>query len=236
MWDNPRILNLAAGVLIGLTILASGAAGGWLLLHSALFPLRELDVTTALRKTTKAEVEAALRGRITGNFFAISPDEVRTALEGLPWVRRASVRRVWPDRLEAELEEQTALARWGDDALVNAYGERFSARSNAALPLFVGPEGTEHEMAARYARFAAIVAPLGTGLERVVLTPRFAWQLRLSGGLEIMLGRNADAAEARLRRFVGVYDATLKTLPGTHGYVDLRYANGFALRVPDLKG
>lgn len=236
MWDNPRVLNLAAGVLTGLAILAAGAAGGWLLLHSPLFPLRELDVTTALRKTTKPQIEAALRGRITGNFFAVSPDEVRTALEGLPWVRRASVRRVWPDRLEVELEEQTALARWGDDGLVNGYGERFNARSEAPLPLFVGPEGTEHEMAARYARFAAIVAPLGTGLERVVLTPRFAWQLRLSGGLEIMLGRNADAAEARLRRFVGVYDATLKTLPGTHAYVDLRYANGFALRVPDLKG
>lgn len=236
MWDNPRTLNLAAGVLIGLTILAAGASGGWLLLHSPLFPLRELDVTTALRKTTKAEIEAALHGRIRGNFFAVSPDEVRTALEGLPWVRRASVRRVWPDRLEVELEEQVALARWGDDALVNGYGERFNAHSDAALPLFVGPEGTEHEMAARYAQFAAIVAPLGTGLERVVLTPRFAWQLRLSDGLEIMLGRNAQAAEARLRRFVGVYDVTLKTLPGTHGHVDLRYANGFAVRVPDLKG
>jgi cell division protein FtsQ len=49
-----------------------------------------------------------------------------------------------------------------------------------------------------------------------------------------MLGRDADAAEERLRRFVGVYDATLKTMQRKHEYVDLRYPNGFALRMPEL--
>jgi len=34
-----------------------------------------------------------------------------------------------------------------------------------------------------------------------------------------------------LQRFVEVYDATVGRLPGRHEYVDLRYANGFALRV-----
>jgi cell division protein FtsQ len=80
------------------------------------------------------------------------------------------------------------------------------------------------------------VAPLGAKLERVVLSERRAWQLRLDNGLQIMLGRDADGAEARLARFVEVHAATLGRIARSHGYVDLRYPNGFALRVPELPG
>jgi cell division protein FtsQ len=236
MWDNPRALNLAAGVLVGMAALAFSAAAVLLLLRSPWFPVRYVEVSHALQKTTKDEIEAATRGRVGGNFFAVAPAELRAALEQLPWVRRASVRRVWPDRLEVALEEHVPLARWGDDALINTYGERFHGSTDAPLPRFFGPAGSEHEVARRYARFAAAVVPLDGALERVVLTPRYAWQLRLSGGMQIMLGRDADAAEARLRRFVEIYTATLGGTERKHEYVDLRYPNGFALRVPEPRG
>ena len=42
--------------------------------------------------------------------------------------------------------------------------------------------------------------------------------------------------EVRLARFVAAYPATLGKLARRHEYVDLRYPNGFALRVPELKG
>jgi len=238
MWDNPRLLNLVAGMLIGLALLAFLIAGGQRLLRSQLFPLHEIVVTQPLARTTRADIEAAVRERITGNFFALDLEQVRGALERLPWVRRATVRRIWPDRLEVSLEEHVALARWGGDAdmsaLVDTYGERFAAQTGEALPLFVGPPGTEHEVASRYARFSRLVAPLGAPIERVTLTPRFAWQLRLADGLNLMLGRDADLAESRLQRFVAVYDQTVKNIPRRHEYVDLRYPNGFAVRVPDL--
>jgi cell division protein FtsQ len=236
MWDNPRILNVTAGALVGIAGLIFAIVGIALLLRSPLFPVTELEVKNALAKTTKQEIEAAARGRVGGNFFAVDPAGVRAALEQLPWVRRVSVRRTWPDRLEVTLEEHVALARWGDDALVNTYGERFSGRTEQALPMFLGPAGTELEVARRYARFARLVAPLGAELERVVLTPRYAWQLRLASGLHIMLGRDADAGESRLQRFVDAYPATLGKIARRHEHVDLRYPNGFALRVPELKG
>jgi len=236
MWDNPRVLNIVAGALVGVAMLAFGVAGFWMLLRSELFPVREVTVAQALQKTAREDIESALHGRIRGNFFAVSGDEVRAGLEKLPWVRRAAVRRVWPDRLEVSIEEHVALARWGDDALVNTHGERFFGATEDALPLFVGPAGTEQEVTLRYARFSDAVSPLRLQVERVVLTPRLAWQLRLSGGLDVMLGRDGELAEARLRRFVGAYGLTLATINRKHDYVDLRYPNGFALRVPGLPG
>ena len=236
MWDNPRALNIIAGALVGVAALAFFAVGALMLLRSELFPIREVEVRTALKKTTKAEIEQALAGRISGNFFAVSPEELRAALERLPWVRSASVRRVWPDRLEVAFEEHVALARLGDDALVNTFGERFVGKSAEQLPHFLAPAGTEGEVARRYARFSAAAAPLGSPVQRVVLTPRLAWQLRLENGLNLMLGRDGDAAEERLRRFVEVYPLTLARIQRRHEYVDLRYPNGFALRIPEMKG
>jgi len=236
MWDNPRLLNSAAALLVGVAALLFAFAGLQLLLRSPLFPIRELEVDHGLKHTTRQEIEAAVRGRIAGNFFAVELSGIRAAIEQLPWVRRVTVRRVWPDRIEVSVEEHVALARWGDEALVNTYGERFPGHSQAVLPAFLGPAGTEQEVARRYAHFASLVAPLGTSLERVVLTPRYAWQLRLGSGLNIMLGRDADSAELRLARFVAAYPETLGRIARRHAYVDLRYLNGFALRMPELRG
>jgi cell division protein FtsQ len=227
MWDNPRLLNATAGFLIGITALACTLAGAHWLLRSSLFPIRVVELRTPLQHASTAELQAVLARYAAGNFFAAPIDEVRAAAERLPWVRRASVRRVWPDRLEVTIEEHVAFARWGTEALVNVQGERFSATSDAELPLFIGPPGTEAEIARRYSRFAQRLAPLGSPLERVVLSARHGWQLRLANGLQITLGRDVDAAEERLAHFVDAY------VPGGNfraEVVDLRYPNGFAVR------
>ena len=231
MWDNPRLLNAAAGFLVGLALFAFAAAGLRVALRSPLFPVRSVEVLTPLKHAPREAIERAVQRQLDGNFFGARIGELRRALEQVPWVRRAEVRRVWPDRLEVSLEEHVALARWAAGGAVNTYGERFAGPADPALPLLAGPEGSEAELAARYPRFARLIEPLGAPLERVVLTPRYAWQLRLANGLSLMLGRDADLAERRLQRFVSVYDATVGHLPERHDAVDLRYANGFAVRV-----
>ncbi len=235
MWDNPRRLNAAASALFAVAFVLFALAGIRIVLSSPLFPVREITLRGDLSHTARADLEQSARGRIAGNFFALDLAGVRAGLEQLPWVRRVDVRRIWPDRIEVLIEEHVALARWGDVGLVNTHGERFPGQTDAALPVFAGPAGAEGEVTRRYHRFVELLAPLGSELERVILTPRFAWQLRLAGGLSIELGRDlANApAEARLARFVGVYGQTLGRIPRRHEYVDLRYPNGFALRVPE---
>lgn len=238
MWDNPRLLNAAAGALTALALMVFAVAALQLLLRSELFPLRAMTVRGSLVHTSRAEIEQAAHGRIGGNFFAVDLAQVRAALEGLPWVRRVEVRRVWPDRLEATLEEHVALARWAAGGLVNVQGERFAGASEAALPQFAGPAGSEAEVTRRYRGFVEILAPLAAAPERVALSPRYAWRLRLDGGLDIELGRDApqDPVEARLARLVAAWPQTLARMPMKHERVDLRYPNGFALRLADAKG
>ncbi len=240
MWDNPRLLNLAANALIGLSVLLFAYAGLQLLLRSPLFPLREVVVHGQPKNADREEIASALDG-VGGNFFAAELAEVRARLEQVAWVRRVAARRIWPDRVEVRLEEHVAFARWGASGLVNSFGEPFAAGMNAAaqasLPLLAGPAGTEAEVARRYRRFAEQLAPLGETLDRVVLNPRHAWQLRLAGGLQLELGRDGpDSVEQRLERFVAAFPDSLGRLGRQHQQADLRYPNGFALRVAGWKG
>jgi cell division protein FtsQ len=230
MWDNPRLLNGAAGFLVGLVALACTLVGLQWLLRAVPYPVRVVEVTTPLKLASSADLEAVLARHGAGNFFALPIDELRAAVERLPWVRAATVRRVWPDRVEVAIEEHVALARWGADALVNTYGERFVARCDAPLPLFVGPPGSEAEVTRRYERFSGLLAPLGSPVERIALSARHAWQLRLANGLQLTLGRDAELAEQRLGRFVEAYASAVGKARVPEA-VDLRYPNGFALRV-----
>jgi cell division protein FtsQ len=232
-------LALLAGMLSGLLMLAACLGGLYWLLLPQRFPVTQVELKGELKNITRAQIEAALP-RAAGNFFAADLAEVRASVERLAWVRRVAVRRVWPGRLEVAVEEHVALARWGTgdemSRLVNTFGETFSANTKQALPVFVAPGGTAAEVVRRYRRFNELVAPLGTSVERVVLTQRLAWQLRLGNGLHVMLGRDADLAEERLHRFVESYAVTVGKTKKRHEYVDLRYPNGFALRVPDGSG
>ena len=138
-------VQMALGVCAGLAILGACFAALYWLLMPQRFPVSQVELTGELKNTTRAQIEAVLP-RASGNFFAVALGGVRASVERLPWVRRVSVRRVWPDRLQIFVEEHVALARWGtgDDTsrLVNTHGETFSGRSKETLPAFIGPAGT----------------------------------------------------------------------------------------------
>ena len=242
MWDNADMLNGCANALYALAAAALIAAGVYTAVHSPLLPLRRLDVQGDLAHVTREQAESAARSGAAGTFLSVDLDAVRRAFESLPWVRKVEARRLWPDRIEVSIEEHAALARWGSDAqtrrLVNTYGEVFEAELPEAtrLPQFTGPSGSAQEVTRRYAAFRQTLAPLQLDPRQVLLSPRYAWELRLSNGLTLELGRDQlkEPVLQRLARFVTFYAQTLGSLNRRLEYVDLRYPSGFALRVPEI--
>ena len=242
MWDNADMLNGCANALYAFAAAALIFAGGYALVHTPLLPLRTLVLQGELKHVTREQAEAAARAGAAGTFFSVDLDAVRSAFESLPWVRKVEVRRLWPDRLQVSLEEHVALARWGADAhsgrLVNSYGEVFEGAlpEAASLPQFAGPSGSAEEVARRYAAFRDALAPLALEPRQVLLSARYSWQLRLSNGLTLELGRDQlkEPVLQRLTRFVAYYAQTLGRLKRKFEYADLRYPSGFALRVPEI--
>lgn len=236
-WHRPEWMNLTSDVLL----LAGSIALGYALVRSALampvFGFREVVVISPLSQVTTAQLEYAAQSGLRGNFFSVRLDEARSAFEKLPWVRRAEVRRVWPGTLEVKLEEHVATAYWrttesGDMRLVNQYGEVFAAASNANMPMFSGPEGRAAEVLTRYKEFSERVAPLKLQVSAVALSTRDAWQLKLSDGMVLDLGRDETKQPVgeRLSRFTEVWPAARTHLAQPVKLADLRYPSGFAVR------
>ncbi len=234
MWDNARFLNAVADLLYlaaaGLVVWAVAQAAA----RTPLLPIRTVFVEGRPAHVDADDVTAALEGRVAGNFFGLALADVRRELARLPWVRQVEARREWPDRIVVRFEEHRALARWADGRLVNTHGELVDASSDAPLPLLGGPAGTEREVARRYLAIRELVAPLGTEPVQVTLSARYAWQARLANGLVLELGRDQarPALEERLARFVAAYPRAAAQLDRRVVHVDLRYPNGFAIRLP----
>lgn len=243
MWNNYQLLSLCANLLFVMVALATIYAINLRYIKLPVFPLKEISVEGVdrlnpdngqLRKVTFQEIEQIVRNDITGNFFTVNLSGVRQALKELPWVRTAQIYRDWPDGLNVLLEEHKVLAHWGNSALVNTYGEIFRAAVNEELPLFVGPmEENSREMAQRYINFSEILKPLKQRINEINLSPRHAWCIRLGTGTVLELGRGQ--VETALARYASVYNQSVAQFYQEIqlDYMDLRYPNGFAVRIPE---
>lgn len=229
MWDRPEALTAVANFLYGIAAVALMYIVLLAAIHLPVFPVREVKVVGHISQVTRAQIEAVVHRELRGNFFTISLDASRQAFEKLPWVRRVQVRRHWPDRLEVALEEHEVLARWGAEGLVNLQGEVFAAASDAKLPVLTGPREISKEIADNFVRFRGQLEPLGLQVAEVAVSDRRAWRLRLEDGMTLELGREQMAA--RLGKFVSAYAQSVARLHERPQVVDLRYPNGFAVRM-----
>lgn len=257
MWNDARLTNLIANTLAVLAVLAMLAAGLVWLAQRPFFTLSALELEPTpegqLHYVSTGAVRATIAGRLTGNFFTVDLDQARSLFESVPWVRRATVRRIWPNTLRVRIEEQQPLALWNETQMINTWGESFTANTGelddeAELPQFSGPEGTESLVVQRYAELARWFAPLNLHVKQLDLSPRYAWRATVSNGMMLELGRDpgADAPDphglpgalpfgARIQRFVQAWPRVLGRLEGrVVSQADLRYPNGFALALEPL--
>ncbi len=227
-----RMLTWGALALIVYGVLGWLAAQPW-------FALTTLEVKTPVQHVTEAQIRLVAERKVRGTFFTVDLDRVRESLEKLPWVREARVERRWPDTLVVSLVEHVPLARWNDHALVSSEGEIFGAAVSGKLPRLTGPDEASAEVVAAYRRHSRALAPLGLHIEALRLSPRRAWRIEVDNGMQLALGR--DQADARLARFVALYPRLFAAPPATDDQtviavvpvaVDLRYPDGFAVRMP----
>lgn len=247
---DVRLMNGVAALVFAVALLAlAGAALKWAT-RSPVFTMRAIALDAALQRTNLATVRANAIPRLTGNFFSIDLDASRQAFESVPWVRRAVVRRVWPDGLAVTLEEHQAAALWQgedrrSDRLVNTFGEVFEANvgdvEDEALPTLAGADERSVQMLAMLRRLAPTLAPLQQQVQTLRLTSRGSWRAELDGGATLELGRGSDEQVAeRVDRFARTYaqaagrfqapGAPERALLGA----DLRHPDGYALRLAGI--
>ena len=249
MWQDAKSLNATANGVFAMVMLVCVAAGVWWLAQRPMFTLKVIRVESMehaeLRHVNHLTLRSGTLGRIKGNFFTANLDTVRQAFESVPWVRRATVRREWPNQLIVGLEEHEALGTWGEDGrLLSVRGDVFTANlaeaeedqeENHVLPDFSGPEGSERDVIARFIELRGWFAPLKLEPEAVSLSSRYAWTVRLNNGMSVALGREQTnhTLKDRAARLVAIYPQLASRLENIDT-IDMRYQNGLALSSASL--
>ncbi len=237
---DVRLMNGVASLLYLLVGVALLAAALLWLSRSPWLAIRVIQLEGDLQRNNVSTIRANATPGLAGNLLSIDLDKARAAFEAVPWVRQATLRRVWPDRLAVRLAEHQAAALWldehGDERLVNDRGQVFVANvgdvEDDLLPQFSGPEGSAAAMLSFYRRLTPLLAPLQAQVMALRLSGRGSWKVELDNGATLQIGRGSeDELVARTERFVhsvgqvtGRYERELQ-------HADLRHADGYAVRL-----
>jgi cell division protein FtsQ len=217
------------GTTFGVLAVVAGAAGGivWALDQ----PIETVAMPGRFQRVSALDVERAVKERVRGaGLVTVKLETVQRAIEQLPWVDSATVQRAWPRGLQVTVTEQVAAARWGANGLLNSRGELFMSEVRhipPELPKLSGPPGTETAVAQRYLAIQGRLVEAGTRITALRLDARGSWEIDLDSGVTVRLGRRQ--VDERFERFVVAALRLVAQRAADISYVDMRYANGFAV-------
>jgi cell division protein FtsQ len=201
------VLGVSAFLLLGNAELRGAAlAPVERAVELAGFGLQQVSVA-GHRFTSDTDIYAALDLDGVRTLLSFDAAAARARIERLPWIRRASVERVVPDRIEIQVTERMPFAVWRSGErnwLIDRAGRKLQLVPTDLMPqlLRVSGAGAPEEAAALFAiliDFPQVAGRLDVA-ERVA-TRR--WTLHLEGGMSVDLPAAGEAeALARLVRLL----------------------------------
>jgi len=246
--QNQQAVAFGLGLVFFVAVLISLVSGGWWLAQKLMAqetsPVSSIVVSGEMPYTQEQEVLDAISTIDLGNFFQVSVNDIQKKVSLLPWVYSVAVRKQWPDEVKIYIVDQTPVALWNGDFLLNEFGKAFQADTSQltqALPHFYGPEGSEILALENYGNLSSLLEYSELSIDELMLSERFSWQLTLSDGVMLNLGR--EERVERIQRFMDLYplikshasqkvhekNNSKKPLKQAVDYIDLRYDTGLAV-------
>lgn len=193
-------------------------------------PIRYVRTEGVFQYLSKDEIKAALLPLVTTSIFDADVQKIHETVTQSPWVKSASVERVWPDAIDIKVQERKAYVRWGQNGLLTENGELFTP-SNVnqfqSLLLLEGPKNQEAKTLEIMKGVETALADQALKMAEFKINDRAAWKIKLQAGLEIVLGRTAQLQ--KLQRFLDTFPLLGKEKIAAMQVVDLRYPNGYAV-------
>ena len=188
------------------------------------FAVAEIEIAGNTH-TTASDVFEALGLADRRSLISMSPTGARQALTQLPWVGSASIAKVYPNRLQIEIEERDAFAVWQqgealtvieqDGSVIGGYAA--DARL-AALPLLVGKGAAD--LGSEFIDVVSVYQDIAPRVRAYIRVGTRRWNLRLDNGITIQLPeQGVDIALARLTDMQAELGVMDRDLAG----IDLRF-------------
>lgn len=193
-------------------------------LMAAGFVVEQVDVMGEGRLNER-DIRLAAQIRTGSYFFGVDLNAARDRTESLPWVDRAVVRRLWPNRIVVQVVETTPYALWQNEGqlhlLANSGEPIIPVEQAVSIPprlkTYIGPKAPEQAKVIE-AQLVAY-AEIWSRVESLVQFPSGRWDLHMNNDVIVRLpAENVDSAVRRLAEL----DRETFILSREVGTIDLR--------------
>ena len=229
--EQPGRPNNILAVLVLLSLIVMGIYGFVFLSQPDTLPIKHIELVGDFKQLSSSRLEAVINSRINSGFFAVDVAAIRKGLLQEAWVEEVVVNRSWPDSLRIFIKERVAVARWGEQGLLNIDAEYFQPTKASIpqdLPILIGPEGSYELLLYKYNELAGVLSQVDLQVVGLTLNQRRAWSFKLVQGITVVIGRGDY--EHRVKRFVDVVIHAMANRLDEINEIDMRYTNGFAVR------
>ncbi len=228
---NQDLRLFIAGMILISIIFVLFIWGGLLLMNPGTLPIKNVRVEGEFRQLSPETLQTTVSTVVRGGFFNVNVEAIQEKLFQNPWVHMVTVSRNWPDGLSVQVTEQTAIARWGRQGLINPNAEFFSPGKDTHpenLPILMGPENTYTLLLERYNQIRDVLLKSKLEVSSLTLNNRRSWKFELVNGPSIILGKR-DFTN-RVDRVAKHVTLKLKDKLEQIKLIDMRYTNGFAVK------
>jgi len=229
--DPQHWRSIVSGTLFILGLLIIIVSAGSLLMDPQTLPVKKVRVEGDFRRLSPESLQTTVTEVVRGGFFNVNVEIIKESLFQNPWVYQVTVRRIWPDTLSVKVIEQTAVARWGEQGLINSQAEFFAPSKQTFpknLPVLMGPVDSYALLLGQYVRIRDALAARRLQVSGLTLNDRRAWQFELVKGPSVILGR--QDVDRRVARFTDYVTTRLANRLSQIKLIDMRYTNGFAVQ------
>ncbi len=198
------------------------------------FKVREVNLS-GYNHMSPAEILQAAGIKGSTSILFVNADDTRARLEQMPWIRAASVRKQFPDRIDIAIVEREAFALWqvnGEIKVIARDGTAIAPYSDdpryVDLPIVVG-EGAEKRVEEIVDALARL-PDLKSQVRAAILVAERRWTLKTRNGIDVRLPERE--VEGALMQLVAL-DRDKKLLSRDITIVDLRLPDRVAVRLSD---
>ncbi len=194
------------------------------------WPIERVEIKGDLKYVTRDTLQEVIKHYVRTNLYLLEDKNLESELEAIPWVKDISLLKSWPQELVIEVKEHHPVAYWGENQLLDQYGEIFNGvlpERRRDFPVLYSPEDKGQEMGERYLQVLKWLKDVPMKVVSLTEDARGSWVIGFDDGLTVNVGTKDQ--EKRLRRFVVGYQKALNKQLGKISLVDLRYTNGFSV-------
>ena len=192
--------------------------------------IKKILINKSLQYVEKNEVDALLQQALEKDFFSLELKDVAQTVNHIPWVKSAQVKKIWPDTILVNIQEQNPVARWGDAQLISATGEVFAPgnlQGFSDLPHLIGKQVQREEITRFYDQTKRTLRDNGLNISVLNMRSAFEWHVQFDNGLLIILSEKQGLA--KIKEFNEVYQKHISPKLEDIAHVDLRYDSGFVV-------